>query len=444
MMNKATFPEGWKIKKMPDVVKWGSGGTPKATEKSFYDGGTIPWLIIGDLNDGIITSSASKITPLGLENSNAKMIPPGTLLIAMYGSIGKLGITGMECCTNQAIAFAKELYGVSVKYMFYFLSMKKSYLISKGKGGTQKNISLTVLNAQDVIVPPLPEQERIVSRIEELFSQLDAAVAELQAVKEKLNIYRQAVLKEAFDGSLTTQWREDNPQYSFLNIWTEICDYNRQLGRSQKYVLQEEIELPKLPKSWKWIHIGDISTGPEYGTAKKSLKKGKVPVIRMGNMQNGVIVWDDLVFSNDEEEISKYHLNKGDVLFNRTNSPELVGKTAIFNGERDAIFAGYLIRINHHRCIDSNYLTLYMNSFISRKYSNKVKTDGVNQSNISGTTVCSYPFPLSSMEEQEQLVFQLENRLVLYDKIASEVAKLLQKIESLRQSILKQAFEGNL
>ena len=205
-----TIPDGWEIKKMPQVVKWGSGGTPKATEKQYYDGGSIPWLVIGDLNDSIVSSSASKITELGLQNSSAKMIPAGTLLVAMYGSIGKLGITGIECCTNQAIAYAKELYGVTTKYMFFYMAMMKSELISKGKGGTQKNISQTVLNSLEVIVPPLPEQERIVSRIEELFSQLDAGVETLKKTKAQLAVYRQAVLKEAFGSVCGTECKIDD------------------------------------------------------------------------------------------------------------------------------------------------------------------------------------------------------------------------------------------
>lgn len=193
------IPNGWALKKMPDVVKWSSGGTPKATEKSYYENGTIPWLIIGDLNDGVVTTSASKITELGLQNSSAKMIPVGTLLVAMYGSIGKLGITGIECCTNQAIAYAKELKGVSTKYMYYYMSMMKSELISQGKGGTQKNISQTVLNSLEVLVPPEKEQKRIVNKIEELFSELDSAVETLKKTKEQLAVYRQSVLKEAFE-----------------------------------------------------------------------------------------------------------------------------------------------------------------------------------------------------------------------------------------------------
>lgn len=175
---------------MTEVVKWSSGGTPKATESRFYEDGTIPWLVIGDLNDGVVTKSQTKITELGLNNSSAKMIPPGTLMVAMYGSIGKLGISGMSCCTNQAIAFAKELYGVTTKYMFYYMSFVKPKLIFMGKGGTQKNISQSVLKSLNVVVPPACEQEQLVSRIEELFSELDKGVETLQTIKQQLAVYR--------------------------------------------------------------------------------------------------------------------------------------------------------------------------------------------------------------------------------------------------------------
>ena len=437
-------PPGWEIKKMPQVVKWGSGGTPKATVKEYYEGGTIPWLIIGDLNDGIVTSSASKITDLGLQNSSAKMIPEGTLLVAMYGSIGKLGITGMECCTNQAIAYAKELYGVTTKYMFYFMAMIKSELISMGKGGTQKNISQTVLNSLDVIVPPLDEQERIVTTIEELLSQLDEGVETLKKTQAQLEVYRQAVLKSAFDGTLTLTWRESHPNTNSDEMYDEICRAKQACGNNRTFDLVEEIDLPTLPESWRWIFVGDLSKGPEYGTSEKSLKSGKVPVVRMGNLQRGVIDWDDLVYTNNDDDIEKLRLKKGDILFNRTNSPELVGKTSIFRGECEAIFAGYLIRINQFDLINPEYLTYYMNSFIPKNYGNKVKTDGVNQSNINGQKLCSYPFPLCARAEQDAVVVELEERLSCCDSILNTVRQGLQQAEAMRQSILKQAFEGRL
>ena len=414
---------------MPEVVKWGSGGTPKATEKEFYENGNIPWLIIGDLNNGIVMDSATKITESGLNNSSAKMIPKDTLLVAMYGSIGKLGITGIECCTNQAIAFAQKMYGVTTKYMFYYMMFIKPKLISKGKGGTQKNISQTVLNSIDVVVPPLAVQHRIVTKIEELFSHLDSGVETLKKTKQQLTVYRQAVLKEAFEGKFTESWRK-----------THSCSIQI---KAENHLI-EKITLPYIPDEWKWVSIGDISSGVEYGTSSKSEKAGKVPVIRMGNLQGGVIDWSDLAFTSDCDEIKKYRLKSGDVLFNRTNSPELVGKTAIYKGEREAIFAGYLIRINQKEFINPQYLTYYMNGFTAKQYGNLVKTDGVNQSNINGKKLCSYPFPLCSIEEQERVVYELESRLSVCDSIEKTVDDALQQAEALRQSILKKAFEGEV
>lgn len=128
-MEKVKIPEGWTLKPMPEIIKWGSGGTPKATENTYY-GGDIPWVVIGDLNDSIVTKTAKNITKTGYENSSTKMIQSGTLLVAMYGaSIGKLGITGMECCTNQAIASSIEVNDVNVKFMFYYFLFLKQRLI---------------------------------------------------------------------------------------------------------------------------------------------------------------------------------------------------------------------------------------------------------------------------------------------------------------------------
>ena len=183
----------------------------------------------------------------------------------------------------------------------------------------------------------------------------------------------------------------------------------------------------------------------EYGSAAKSKKEGRIPVLRMGNIQNSIFDWLDLVFSDDEEEIKKYLLKKGDVLFNRTNSPELVGKTAIYQGERPAIFAGYLIRLNQiSELVISKYINYFLNSKTAKKHGNNVKTDGVNQSNINGEKLANYPFPYSSLEEQEEIVQEIESRLSICDQLEATITENLQKAEALRQSILKQAFEGKL
>lgn len=140
---------------------WGSGGTPRASESSYY-GGEIPWLIIEDLNDGVVRRSTRKITQLGLENSSAKIVPPGTLLIGMYGSIGKLGITGISCATNQAIGFCKcDSSRVDTEFLFYLLLHERDQLLRAGRGGTQQNISQEFLKEYEVSLPRLSEQKEI-------------------------------------------------------------------------------------------------------------------------------------------------------------------------------------------------------------------------------------------------------------------------------------------
>ncbi len=407
-----TIPDGWGIKKMPQVVKWGSGGTPKATEKQYYDGGSIPWLVIGDLNDSIVSFSASKITELGLQNSSAKMIPAGTLLVAMYGSIGKLGITGIECCTNQAIAYAKELYGVTTKYMFFYMAMMKSELISKGKGGTQKNISQTVLNSLEVIVPPLPEQELIVSRIEELFSQLDAGVETLKKTKAQLAVYRQAVLKEAFEGRLTASGPE------------------------------------------KIVRLGDYIETPRYGTSKKcSYDDGRdrTAVYRIPNIEhkNGRISHDDIKYAQfTESELDGIRLQQGDILIIRSNgSVSLVGRAAmVCDADITGTFAGYLmrLRISEPETLLPKFLLLFLQSHQARIYiENKAKsTSGVH--NINSTEISDLQMPLYDPDTQYAIIEAIESRLSVCDSIEQTVDTALQQAEAMRQSILKNAFEGRL
>lgn len=330
---------------------------------------------------------------------------------------------------------------INKKYLKYYMQYVPKDKIITGTAQPQ----ITRQNLKDFQISICDEitQERIVARIEELFSQLDAGVETLKKTKEQLAVYRQAVLKEAFEGKLTSEWRETNA-YDINSVLSKINEEKEKRRKSDNFHLEYDISLAPLPGCWRWIFIGDISKGPEYGTSQKSEKKGLIPVIRMGNLQNGKIKWDDLVYSSDNEEIRKYRLVKGDVLFNRTNSPELVGKTAIYQGEHEAIFAGYLIKINQIDCINPAYLTYYLNSFTARNYGNKVKTDGVNQSNINSKKLCSYPFPICSIEEQTQVVYELETRLSACEDIEKTVDIALQQAEAMRQSILKTAFEGEL
>ena len=406
MYRQNNIPKGWEIKRMPDVVKWGSGGTPKATEKQYYENGTIPWLIIGDLNDGIVTESESKITELGLANSSAKMIPAGTLLVAMYGSIGKLGITGIECCTNQAIAYAKELYGVTTKYMYYYMAMMKSKLISMGKGGTQKNISQTVLNSLDVIVPPIPEQNRIVTKIEELFSELDNGVETLKKTKQQLTVYRQAVLKEAFNFN-----GDDIIDTDLNHIISVLTDYH---ANGSYETLKANVTL--------------LDT-PDYAI-----------MVRSTNYENND-------FSNDVKYINKhsYDFLKKSQLFGNEVLMGKIGNAGrvyfVKKLDKPMSLAMNMFAMRFNEEIDSKYVYYYLLSPTAKrdikKYVKGVGTPTIDKKSVRAIKI---QYPQSKLLQQE-IVQEIESKLSVCDSIEQTVDTAFQQAEAMRQSILKKAFE---
>lgn len=377
------------------------------------------------------------------------------MLVALYGAtIGKLAFLGVDAATNQAVCAIFKNGIFESKFLYYLFFHRKQDLIREAIGGAQPNISQTILKNLEVTICPLPEQRAIVSKIEQLFSELENGIANLKLAKEQLKVYRQAVLKKAFEGELTKKWREqqtDLPDAGGLleQIRKEKEKAAKKAGKKLKQVkpfTEDELEdLNRLPKEWNWVKIGNLTLGVEYGTSAKSKESGDVAVLRMGNIQNGRFDWSDLVYTSDKTEIEKYLLSKDDVLFNRTNSPELVGKTAIYKGEKPAIFAGYLIRINQlSELAVADYLNYFLNCHIAKVHGNSVKTDGVNQSNINGEKLGNYPFPLCSLPEQQTIVQEIETRLSICDKIEQDIETNLEKAEALRQSILKKAFEGKL
>ncbi len=180
--------------------------------------------------------------------------------------------------------------------------------------------------------------------------------------------------------------------------------------------------------AWKKVRLGEVCDGFQYGSSKKSLLDGEIPCLRMGNIQNGEIDWSDLKYATPDEEFEKYLLKDKDVLFNRTNSPELVGKTAIFHGDRPAIFAGYLIRILY--CKDKligEYLNYCLNAKSAKQYFQQVKTDGVSQSNINAQLLAKLEIHLPPIDIQKQIVEKIEAERALVESTKKLIAIYEQK-----------------
>lgn len=442
----------WANVTLNDIAKWGSGGTPKSTNPTYY-GGNIPWLIIGDLSDGYVWKSEKKITEEGLKNSSAKMVAPESVLIAMYGSIGKLGINKVPVATNQAIAFTEKLYApTNNKYLFYYLLFSRPTLYKMGKGGTQRNISQTVLKTVDFPLPPFPEQRAIVSKIEQLFSDLDNGISNLKLAQGQLKVYRQAVLKKAFEGELTRKWREqqvDLPSAEELleEIKREREGVAKTSGKKVKPVNPlnegEIMELSRLPEGWGWVKIGEVL----------EVFVGSTPSRKETNYWGGEIPW----VSSGEVAFCKINSTKECItklgLDNSSTQVHPVG-TVMLGMIGEGKTRGQVAILNINACHNQNTAairtgTCYLSEFIYYVFvKNYVETrrigSGNNQQALNKSIIENIPIPLCSLPEQRAIVQEIETRLSVCDKLEQDIAENLEKAEALRQSILKRAFEGKL
>ena len=200
----------------------------------------------------------------------------------------------------------------------------------------------------------------------------------------------------------------------------------------------------EVPESWEWLHVESFTYDLQYGTSEKSSNEGDVPVLRMGNITRiGTIDFADLVYSSNKDDISKYALQKDDLLFNRTNSSEWVGKTAIFKSDSPAIYAGYLIRV---RCIlvCPDYINFVLNSSYHRDWCNSVKTDAVNQSNINAQKLSKHLIPIPPYEEQLRIVAETKIWMNVIDKLEGDVSEFEQVISKIKSKILDLAIHGKL
>jgi type I restriction enzyme S subunit len=196
-----TLPSGWRQVQLGQLAKWSSGGTPSSANNAYYHG-LIPWAVIGDLNEGSVTNTEKSITEAGLKASSAKIVPPGTVLLAMYGaSIGRTGISGIPLATNQAIATAEvDLSKADPKFILMFLQSQKQEFMKAGKGGAQPNISQGIIKSWEMLLPPLDEQRRIVATLADHLDRLDRALGELKLTSQKRSHFQHSLLHSLFEG----------------------------------------------------------------------------------------------------------------------------------------------------------------------------------------------------------------------------------------------------
>lgn len=374
--------EDWIEVEIGEICFTTSGGTPSRNNIEFYQG-SIPWVKSGELDKGIIYDTEEHISEDAVKKSSAKIFPEGSLLIALYGAtIGKLAFLGVEATTNQAICGIYKNEFIDSKYLYNFLLNRKQKLISQGTGGAQPNISQTILKKLEIPFAPLPIQRAIVSKIEALFSDLDNGIANFKKAQEQLKIYRQAVLKKAFDN--------DNKSYKIEKVCKAI------FAGGDK------------PKKFFSIEKTDELTVPIYANA--------IP-------NNGLLGYTKEASVN-EKAITIAARGSG------TGHVELREKPFL-------PIVRLITIVPNLDIVHIKYLYCFLKNI-------DIKGGGSAIPQLTIPMVKQFQIHLPSIEEQTQIVQEIESRLSVCDKMEQSINESIIKAEALRQSILKKAFEGKL
>ncbi len=412
MVDNLSSARVFPIYKLGEICETTSGGTPSRSIPKYYQG-KIPWVKSGELDKGLILDTEEKITKEAVQNSSAKIFPKGTLLIALYGAtIGKLAFLGVDAATNQAICGIYQNEKIDSKFLYYYLFFKRPSLVKQGIGGAQPNISQTILKNLEIPLPAIETQQAIVSKIEELFSELDKGIESLKLAQQQLMAYRHSVLKWAFEGRLTN----------------------------------EDVKEGELPEGWTLKTLNEIGSWKGGGTPSKSNKKfwtnGKIMWVSPKDMKSKIIndTIDKITLDAVANSSTKL-ISKGSILF--------VVRSGILRRTLPVALTKIEVTINQDlqaftpRSALPDYVYWYVvakNEDIRRDCSK----DGTTVESIESSLLRNYIIPVCSAIEQIKIVEAIESKISVLEKMEESINQSLQQSEVMKQSILNSAFKGQI
>ena len=392
------------MRRLGDIFSLVGGGTPTTSIEEYWGNG-MPWISSADIDHSGRIVYRRRVTPSGVANSTTNVVPRGTVIVVTRVGLGKVAQLTEDTCFSQDIQalLAKETApAYSSRFLMYQLMFKMQTVKYNGRGTTISGITKKQLADVSLYFPPLSEQERIVARIEELFSQLDAGVETLKKTKAQLAVYRQAVLKEAFSSEL-----------------------------SSKTVEIREI-------------VDDIRIGP-FGTMlhKSDYISGGVPVINPQHIKSGKILPSASVTVSEEKarDLSAYRLQTNDIIMGRRGE---MGRAAAITDVENGWLCGtgsILFRLKPN--FDAGFYAQILSSPNVVHYLEEHAT-GTTMKNLNEDIVQYIPVPFVTAEMQRDITMKMDCKMSVCDSIEQTVDTALQQAEAMRQSILKDAFEGKL
>ncbi len=401
-VEKKGFPEGWKVVRLGEVCdKIIGGGTPSTKNEEYWDG-DIPWISSADIHGIKDVRPRKSINEKAIENSTTNLVPKGSIIVVTRVGLGKLAIAPFDLCfsqDNQGLVLKENL--ISADYALLVLHQEVQNFLHQSRGTTINGVTKKQLVELPLALPLLAEQQRIVAKIEELFSELDAAKGELEKAAQQLKVYRQAVLKWAFEGRLTN----------------EVMD-------------------GELPDGWRRVKFGEVHEIKSNLVDPKDF--GDSPHIAPDNIAKGTgqllayrTIKEDGVFS------PKHRFYKGQIVYSKIR-PNLA---KVIIAPFDGLCSADMYPIESSLDNRFSYYFMLSKAFVNNAFNTESRTvlPKINQKGLN-----EIPFPLCSLEEQHRIVQEIESRLSVCDKIGATIAESLLQAEALRQSILKKAFEGKL
>lgn len=451
------IPDNWVWTTLAQIADMTSGGTPSRTRKEYWNG-NINWLKSGELKDTYIHEVEEKITEDGLKGSSAKIFPKDTLLMAMYGAtVGRLGILNVDSSTNQAVCAIFNHHKLFInEYIFFYLLSMRQKMLKDSFGGAQPNLSQGYIKSIDIPFAPLKEQKRIVAKIEKLFSNLDNSDKYLLHLEKQLKRYRQSVLKSAFEGKLTKEWREKQTNLETADELLEKIKIERTIyiendirekfkDKTEKWIKDkvknevdkfytglkhiEDDEKPFfIPSEWKWIRFEELTLnldGNRIPITKSSRVEGSIPYYGASGIIDYV---KDYIFDGEHLLIAED------------------GANLLTRNKPIAFIANEKFWVNNHAHIVKSFSNIphkFLSNFINF-IDLKFYITGSAQPKLNQQALNKIIIPLCSLEEQIKVVEEIEKHFSIIDKLEAIVQQSIKESKRLRQSILKQAFEGKL
>ena len=439
-----TLPRGWTEAALGEIGIWRGGGTPSKANSSFWSGGEIPWVSPKGMKRPIIDDSEERITGAAVEGSATQLIPEGSVLIVTRSGILRhslpVAVNARDVAINQDLKALSPLGGIDPTFLSLQLqSLANAILKQCAKSGTTvDSVDFERLKAFRVFISPLPEQRRIVAKIDSLSAKSKRARDHLDRIPRLVEKYKQAILAAAFRGELTWDWRKHQPKL------VPVHPRSPQMIK-RKFIASESKFSPPydLPQSWRWLRLpelGDLDRGKSKHRPRNDprLFGGPYPFIQTGEIRAA-----DRYLTSYSETYNDFGLAQSRLWPTGTLCITIaanIAETALL--AFDACFPDSVVGfIADDDKVDASYAEFFLRTV---RADLEAFAPATAQKNINLDTLGSVRLPIAPLAEQKEIVRRIDTAFTWIDRLAAEATRARKLIDQLDQSILAKAFRGEL